>query len=98
MPRCALEWYESSGKTDLASLIRQVADDGNRAVLVRGDRSYHPSVLRKAIEWKGETGVLAFTTESELIGIYAMSHTAIHTFALDNRDRLETLRRTGTPG
>ena len=26
----------------------------------------------KAIEWKGATGVIAFTTEAELIGVYAM--------------------------
>ena len=86
----SLEWYESAGNTGLAALMQQVADNDNRVVLVRGDRSYHPSVLRKAIEWKGATGVIAFTTEAELIGVYAMSHTAVHTLALDNKDRLET--------
>ena len=91
-----LEWYESSGKTDLAALIGQVADDGNRVVLVRGDRSYHPSVLRKAIEWEGTTGALAFTTEAELMDIYAMSPTAVQNFVLDKRDRLETLGELDT--
>ncbi len=86
-----LEFYESAGKTDIAALIRQLASDGNRLVLIRGDRSYHPSLLRKAIAWTGMTGALALTTETALAGIYVLSAPAVRSFVFHSTGELHTL-------
>ena len=87
----SLEWYESDGKTDIAALIRHVAAKGDRVVLIRGDRSYHPSLLRKAINWKGPTGALALTTRTALAGIYVLSPPAARSFSFHCTQELQTL-------
>jgi phosphatidylglycerophosphate synthase len=70
-----LEWYEYFDKFDLGSFIREVGITGN-VILVRGDRSYQPSLLRKAVEWKKSDGALTFTTDSELAGVCVLSLSA----------------------
>ena len=44
----------------------------DRIVLVAADRTYHPSLHRRAAEWDG-TEVLALTTEGQPTGIYAFT-------------------------
>lgn len=74
LPKC-LEWYECVEAPDLPELIRQVSPQGN-VVFVLGDRSYHPSLLRKATEWNNPEGALSLRSGSELVGVYVLSRSA----------------------
>jgi len=71
--RCpeSLDWYQSVG-LDLAALARHVGGRGN-VVFALADRSYRPTLLRKAIEWKRDSGALAFRCDSEFVGLYVLS-------------------------
>jgi phosphatidylglycerophosphate synthase len=68
----ALEWYQYFDHFDLASLVREVGITGN-IVLVLGGRSYQPSLLRKAAEWKKSRGSLAFMSDDGVVGVYVLS-------------------------
>ena len=73
LPTCA-EWFEVAlGEISLPALLEQVAGKmEENLVLIAGDTSYHPSLLRRAGEWH-EVGVaLALTTGKQLVGIYAL--------------------------
>ncbi|MEP7364791.1 MAG: lysylphosphatidylglycerol synthase domain-containing protein [Acidobacteriota bacterium] len=57
---------------EIAPVLREVAESDSRIVLIAADRTYHPSLHRRAAEWKGN-GVLALTTDGQPAGIYAFS-------------------------
>jgi len=70
-----LEWYDlTSEETALAMLLGELASQLNsHLILIDGDAVYHPTLFKRAIEWDGESGALAFTTGSEFVGICALS-------------------------
>jgi len=69
-----VEWFELDAReTSLPALLGQlVGEVEQNLVLIAGDRTYHPSLHRRAGEWNG-AGALALTTGSQLVGIYALS-------------------------
>ena len=67
----SVEWLEARSDTPLPQLLKRIGD-GN-LLLVQGNSTYHPALLRQASEWCGKTGALAFTTSDQLVGIYALS-------------------------
>ena len=71
----SVEWLElGAGETSLPSLIGQLGGEmDGHLVLIAGDRTYHPSLHRRAAEWNGDGDALEFTTGSQLVGIYALS-------------------------
>ena len=70
----SLEWFELDVETSLASLLGQIIGGSESTVLlIYGDRTYHPSLQRRAAEWNGNGGALALRTGAQLIGIYALS-------------------------
>ncbi len=69
-----VEWFEvGTGEVSLPALLGQIAceDDGN-VVLIAGDRTYHPSLHRRAAEWNSHEAALAMTTGVTLVGIYVL--------------------------
>ena len=83
----SVEWFQMDSESSVPSLLRQLAGKTEEhVVLIAGDRTYHPSLHRKASEWNGDRDALALTTGSQLVGIYALS-----------RDMLTNLARQSTP-
>ena len=66
-----VEWRESVAG-EIAPVLHDVADTEERIVLIAADRTYYPSLHRRAAEWDG-TGVLALTTDGQPLGIFAFS-------------------------
>ena len=71
----SVEWFElETVETSLTSLLGQIIGAGDSTVvLISGDRTYHPSLHRRAAEWNGNGGALALRTGNQLVGIYALS-------------------------
>jgi len=66
-----VEWFEAAAG-DIAPLLRDIGASEDGIVLVAADRTYHPSLHRRAAQWEG-SGVLALTTGRQPVGIYAFS-------------------------
>ena len=73
-----VEWY-ATVNGEIATIIRDVGASEDRIVLVAADRTYRPSLHRRAAEWD-KARVLALATDGEPIGIYASN--APHAMAL----------------
>ncbi|MGA7415072.1 MAG: lysylphosphatidylglycerol synthase domain-containing protein [Bryobacteraceae bacterium] len=71
----SVEWIQlGSGEVSLASLLGQVAGETSGSlVVIAGDRTYHPSLHRRASEWSEESGALALTSVGQPVGILAIS-------------------------
>jgi phosphatidylglycerophosphate synthase len=70
----SIEWFELDVETSLTSLLGQIIGAGDSTVvLITGDRTYHPSLHRRAAEWEGNGGALALGTSTRVVGIYALS-------------------------
>jgi len=71
----SIEWFHlDADETSLLTLIEQLAGGAEEhLVLIAGDRTYHPSLHRRAAEWRGDSDALALTTGSKPTGIYALS-------------------------
>ena len=74
----SLEWFElDSGEAPLASLLGHTAGGtAQNLVLLAGDRTYHPSLHRRAAEWEGDGASLALRTGGQLAGVYVLSGAA----------------------
>lgn len=71
----SVEWFPlGGGGRSLPFLLGQlVGETEGPVVLIAGDRTYHPSLHRRASEWNGESEALALTTGTQLVGIYAIA-------------------------
>jgi phosphatidylglycerophosphate synthase len=67
----AVEWRVPDS-AEIAPALREVAAGEERLVLIAADRTYHPSLHRRAAEWNG-TQVLALTTDGQPAGMYAFT-------------------------
>ena len=69
-----VEWLAVDADVPLAQTLRFVAAlaGRDRVVVIAGDRTYHPTLIRKASEWN-EGGVLAMISGKQPIGIYAFA-------------------------
>jgi phosphatidylglycerophosphate synthase len=63
-----------------------------RLVLIDGNTTYHPSLLKKASEWDNESTALALTSGDRLVGIHALSGEMIHDFAERCPTQVDTLK------
>ena len=79
----SVEWVQlGTGGTSLSSLLGQLAvETRGPLVLIAGDRTYQPSLHRRAGEWSEESGALALTSGSQPVGIFALSRDAAADFA-----------------
>ena len=65
-----LEWREALAG-QITAVLRDLAGE-ELVVLIQADRTYHPSLHRRAAEWNGSS-VLTLTSEGQPVGIYAAS-------------------------
>jgi phosphatidylglycerophosphate synthase len=70
-----VEWFEfSAGETSLPALLGQIAREvQGHLVLIAADRTYHPSLHRRAAEWNATSDAWALMTGNHLVGVYALS-------------------------
>src|SRR5258707_3003633 len=79
----SVEWIEAvAGPSHFQRLLLTINKASNeRLVLIDGNRTYHPSLLRKAAEWNNERSALALASGDELAGIFALPVEMIRDFA-----------------
>ena len=79
----SVEWIEAAaGDSHSQRLLLTVNKaPSERLVLIDGNRTYHPSLLRKAAEWNNERSALALASDDELAGILALPVEMIRDFA-----------------
>lgn len=85
-----VEW-RAAEDSNLASLMREVASTADRVVLILGNRTYKPALLKDITEWKETSGALALTTARELVGIYGLSQAATLEYANEYDGEITTL-------
>ena len=64
-----IEWHQPDAG-EIAPLLRDLANREERIVLIAADRTYHPSLHRRAAGWSGSR-VLTLTTDAQSAGIFA---------------------------
>jgi phosphatidylglycerophosphate synthase len=73
----SVEWLQTVPESAIGTAVRLVASDAEHVILIRADRSFHPSLYRNALEWTG-TGSLEFVSGDELIGLTVLpQHVAL---------------------
>jgi phosphatidylglycerophosphate synthase len=73
LPR-SFEVYELGTKeSSLPVLLGHLVGEAPRVVLIAGDKTYQPSLHRRAAEWNGESDAWAPMTGTKLAGIYSLS-------------------------
>jgi phosphatidylglycerophosphate synthase len=93
LPEC-VEWIDTEAGDSFSQGLLLLAEraPGGRLILVDGNKTYHPSLLRKAVEWNGDSKTLALVSGDEPVGISALSaemadnfseHSPTHLWALD---------------
>ena len=69
-----VEWYEISGTTgSLPRLLGQLATKCDRILLVSACAAYHSSLFERIQEWDGQSEAAALITNSQFVGIAALS-------------------------
>jgi len=78
----SVEWLQTKEKTPLEGQLRLVASRvrSQRVVLIDGNTTYHPSLIRQASEWSNETKALAITSGDVPAGLYALSLETLRDF------------------
>ena len=73
-----VEWCQFTfGEESLPALLGQLASEVHgHLVLMAGDRVYHPSLHRRAVEWDAQGNALTLVTGSQLVGICSLSREA----------------------
>jgi uncharacterized protein (TIRG00374 family) len=79
----SVEWIEAAAGASHSQRLLLVVNKApsERLVLIDGNRTYHPSLLRKAAEWNNERSALALASDDELAGILALPVEMIRDFA-----------------
>ncbi len=91
LPR-SIEWYELETKeSSLPALLGRLVGEEQLVVLIAGDRTYHPSLHRRAAEWNGESVVWAPITDTKLAGIYSLSRNVTMDLAKHAPSSIESL-------
>jgi phosphatidylglycerophosphate synthase/CTP:molybdopterin cytidylyltransferase MocA len=79
----SVEWIEAAAGASHSQRLLLIVNKApsERLVLIDGNRTYHPSLVRKAAEWNNERSVLALASDDELAGILALPVATIRDFA-----------------
>src|SRR5260370_32808244 len=79
----SLEWIEAAAGASHSQRLLLIVNKAptERLVLIDGNRTYHPSLLRKAAEWNNERSGLALASDDELAGIFALPVEMLRDFA-----------------
>ncbi len=89
----SVEWIEAAAGASHSQRLLLIVNKARseRLVLIDGNRTYHPSLLRKAAEWNNDRSALAVATDDELAGIFAVPVEMIRDFAARCPAQAETL-------
>jgi len=87
----SVEWIVAEEGDVLPAVIRIAADEGDRIVLMMGDRTYHPSLHRMLDEWQGENGALALTDSLAPVGMIGLSNEMALHLAKHHRSQIANL-------
>ncbi len=70
----SVEWIETAAGATFSQRLRLIASSasGGRLILIDGNGTYHPSLLRKAAEWNSSSAALALVSGDQPVGIYAL--------------------------
>jgi phosphatidylglycerophosphate synthase len=90
----SVEWIEAAAGASFSEQFELIATQSRsqRVLLIDGNTTYHPSLLRKANELNDERTALALTSDDELLGIYALSLEMICDFAKRCPTQARTLK------
>jgi len=79
----SVQWIAAAAGAPLSQQLRLMATEAGseRLVLIDGNTTYHPSLLKKASEWNNDSTALALTSGDKLVGIHALSVEMIRDFA-----------------
>jgi phosphatidylglycerophosphate synthase len=79
----SVEWIDAAADTSFSQRLLLIVNraPSGRLILIDGNRTYHPSLLRKAAEWDNERSALALASDNELVGIFAVPVEMIRDFA-----------------
>jgi phosphatidylglycerophosphate synthase len=79
----SVEWIEAAAGASLSQRLLLIVNKApsERLVLIDGNGTYHPSLLRQAAEWNHERSALALASDDELVGILALPVEMIRDFA-----------------
>ncbi len=79
----SVEWIEAAAGISLSQRLLLIANKapGERLVLIDGNKTYHPSLLRKAAEWNDGRSALALVSGDQLAGIFALPIEMLRDFA-----------------
>jgi len=88
----SVEWKEAAAGTSLSQRLLLIANAlSERVVLLDGNRTYHPLLIKKAAEWNDGSTALALTSGDQLAGIFALPVEMIRDFAQRCPMQAETL-------
>jgi phosphatidylglycerophosphate synthase len=90
----SVEWIDAAAGASLSQRLLLIANKlpSERLVLIDGNTTYHPSLLKKASEWNNERTALALTSGDKIVGIHALSVQMIHDFAERCPTQVDTLK------
>ena len=79
----SVQWIAEAAGTPLSQQLQFLATQAGseHLILIDGNTTYHPSLLKKASEWNNEGAALALTSGDKLVGIHALSVDMIRDFA-----------------
>jgi phosphatidylglycerophosphate synthase len=90
----SVEWIEAAAGASHSQRLLLIVNNAPsvRLVLIDGNRTYHPSLLRKAADWNNEGAALALASDDKLAGIFALPAEMIRDFAERCPTRAGTLK------
>ena len=79
----SVEWIDAAAGISLSQRLMLIAKEtpSERLVLIDGNKTYHPSLFRKAAEWNNDRSALALSSDDEPIGIVVLTVEMIRDFA-----------------
>ena len=87
----SVEWIEATPESAIAIALGQVAASAERVVLIKGDRSYQPSLYRTAMEWSVEGSALELQSGGKLVGLTTLSRELALDLVSDSESRISSL-------
>jgi phosphatidylglycerophosphate synthase len=85
-----VEWMNVATSTTLSSIVLQVAADGDRLLVVAGDRTYNPRLHRIVSVWDEKSGALELASGDDPVGLFALSRETSMKLAADSGSNVVT--------
>jgi phosphatidylglycerophosphate synthase/choline kinase len=85
-----VEWINVAPSTTLSSIVLQAAADGDRLVVVSGDRIYNPKLHQIVSTWDEKSGALELASGDEPVGLFALSRETSQKLAADSTSNVVT--------